>query len=97
MSGARFERLRRDNAALVGKLALIAVLMFGFGYALVPLYRAICDALGINVLSVSEVQTSAFGSQRGAVPNTQVDRSRTITVEFDANARGPWQIGGAHV
>ena len=92
MSGARFERLRRDNAALVGKLALIAVLMFGFGYALVPLYRAICDALGINVLSVSEVQTSAFGSQRGAVPNTQVDRSRTITVEFDANARGPWHF-----
>ncbi len=92
MSGARFERLRRDNAALVGKLALIAVLMFGFGYALVPLYRAICDALGINVLSVSEVQTSAFGSQRGAAPNTQVDRSRTITVEFDANARGPWHF-----
>jgi cytochrome c oxidase assembly protein subunit 11 len=92
MSGVRFERLRRDNAALVGKLALIAVLMFGFGYALVPLYRAICDALGINVLSVSEVQTSAFGSQRGAVPNTQVDRSRTITVEFDANARGPWHF-----
>ena len=92
MSGARFERLRRDNAALVGKLALIAVLMFGFGYALVPLYRAICDALGINVLSVSEVQTSAFGSKRAAAPNTQVDRSRTITVEFDANARGPWHF-----
>ena len=92
MSGVRFERLRRDNVALVGKLALIAVLMFGFGYALVPLYRAICDALGINVLSVSEVQTSAFGSQRGAAPNTQVDRSRTITVEFDANARGPWHF-----
>jgi cytochrome c oxidase assembly protein subunit 11 len=92
MNGARFERLRRDNAALVGKLALIAVLMFGFGYALVPLYRAICDALGINVLSVSEVQTSAFGSQRAAAPNTQVDRSRTITVEFDANARGPWHF-----
>ena len=92
MNGARFERLRRDNAALVGKLALIAVLMFGFGYALVPLYRAICDALGINVLSVSEVQTSAFGSPRAAAPNTQVDRSRTITVEFDANARGPWHF-----
>ena len=92
MSGARFERLRRDNVSLVGKLALIVALMFGFGYALVPLYRAICDALGINVLSVSEVQTSAFGSQRAPAPNTQVDRSRTITVEFDANARGPWHF-----
>jgi hypothetical protein len=33
--------------------------MFGFGYALVPMYRTICDALGINVLSLSERVTSA--------------------------------------
>ena len=84
--------LLRDNRALVGKLALIVALMFGFGYALVPLYRAICDALGINVLSVSEIQTSSIGSKAGAAPNTQVDRTRTITVEFDANARGPWHF-----
>jgi cytochrome c oxidase assembly protein subunit 11 len=83
--------LLRDNRALVGKLALIVALMFGFGYALVPLYRAICDALGINVLSVSEIQTSSIG-KAGAAPNTQVDRTRTITVEFDANARGPWHF-----
>jgi cytochrome c oxidase assembly protein subunit 11 len=79
---AERSRLARDNRALVGKLALIAALMFGFGYALVPLYRAICDALGINVLSTSE----------NVMPNTQVDRSRTITVEFDANSRGPWDF-----
>jgi cytochrome c oxidase assembly protein subunit 11 len=83
--------LVRDNTALLGKLALIVALMFGFGYALVPLYRAICDALGINVLSVSEIQTSSVG-KTGAAPNTQVDRTRTITVEFDANARGPWHF-----
>jgi cytochrome c oxidase assembly protein subunit 11 len=83
--------LVRDNTALLGKLALIVALMFGFGYALVPLYRAICDALGINVLSVSEIQTSSIG-KTGAAPNTQVDRTRTITVEFDANARGPWHF-----
>jgi cytochrome c oxidase assembly protein subunit 11 len=87
----RAARLKRDNVALVGKLALIVALMFGFGYALVPLYRAICDALGINVLSVSEIQTSSIG-KTGAAPNTQVDRTRTITVEFDANARGPWHF-----
>ena len=40
----------RNNAALVKKLALIVVLMFAFGYALVPMYRSICEALGINVL-----------------------------------------------
>ncbi|MFN7695621.1 MAG: cytochrome c oxidase assembly protein, partial [Burkholderiales bacterium] len=58
--------------------------MFGFGYALVPLYRAICEALGINVLSETERSDQA--------KNTQVDFSRTITVEFDANARGPWDF-----
>jgi cytochrome c oxidase assembly protein subunit 11 len=85
------KRLLRDNRQLVAKLALIAALMFGFGYALVPLYRAICNALGINILSVSERTTSAFG-KKTALPNTQIDRTRTITVEFDANARGPWQF-----
>jgi cytochrome c oxidase assembly protein subunit 11 len=43
------------------------------------------------VLSVSEIQTSSIG-KAGAAPNTQVDRTRTITVEFDANARGPWHF-----
>lgn len=88
---ARASRLARDNRALVAKLALIAALMFGFGYALVPLYRAICDALGINVLSASELKAAAFGRD-GPASNTQVDRSRTVTVEFDANARGPWDF-----
>jgi cytochrome c oxidase assembly protein subunit 11 len=84
-------RLLRDNRQLVAKLALIAALMFGFGYALVPLYRAICNALGINILSLSEQTTSALG-RKSVAPNTQIDRSRTITVEFDANARGPWHF-----
>ena len=85
------KRLLRDNQQLVIKLALITALMFGFGYALVPLYRAICNALGINVLSVSEQTTSALGKKTVA-PNSQIDRTRTITVEFDANARGPWEF-----
>lgn len=81
--------LRRDNLRMVGKLAVVAALMFGFGYALVPMYRAICTALGINVLSVAELRTLERAPGSG---NTQVDRSRTITVEFDANARGPWDF-----
>ncbi|NWG73015.1 MAG: cytochrome c oxidase assembly protein [Rubrivivax sp.] len=87
---ARSRVLRADNWRLTGKLAVVAAAMFGFGYALVPMYRAICDALGINVLSVSERITSGQGKV-GQV-NTQVDTSRTITVEFDANARGPWDF-----
>jgi cytochrome c oxidase assembly protein subunit 11 len=82
-------RLARDNAAMLGKLAVIAVAMFGFGYALVPLYESICEALGINVLSIAEREATSFGKDR---PNGQVDTSRTITVEFDANAHGPWSF-----
>lgn len=82
--------LRRDNRRMVGKLAVIALAMFAFGYALVPMYRSICEALGINVLSLSEREASRVG-ERGPV-NTQVDLSRTITVELDANARGPWSF-----
>ena len=83
--------LRRDNRRMVGKLLVVTALMFGFGYALVPLYRAICTALGINVLSLSE--RLAQDGVRGTGPaSTQVDASRTITIEFDANARGPWDF-----
>ena len=88
---SRTQRLSRDNRRLLAKLALIALVMFGFGYALVPLYRAICEALGINVLSVSEIRTSS-APRSTIAPNTQIDRTRAITVEFDANARGPWDF-----
>ena len=84
--------LRRDNRVMLAKLAVVAVLMFGFGYALVPIYKAICDALGINVLSISERQASGFSWTKSSSANTQVDPSRTVTVEFDANARGPWEF-----
>ncbi len=81
--------LRRDNRQLVGKLVVVVGLMFGFGYALVPMYRAICTALGINVLSLSERQHAV---RADGAKNTQIDLSRSISVEFDANARGPWEF-----
>lgn len=84
--------LRGDNLRMTGKLVVIAALMFGFGYALVPLYKAICDALGINVLALAEQRSGASSGVRERPANTQVDRSRTVTVEFDANARGPWDF-----
>jgi len=86
-------RALADNRRMLMKLMVVVVMMFGFGYALVPMYRAICDALGINVLSLSE-QRVATGSWSGraSAANTQVDTTRLITVEFDANARGPWDF-----
>ena len=69
------------NQQTLVKLLVVAVAMFGFGYALAPFYRAICDALGLN--SVVKADT---------VANTQVDTGRLLTVEFDANLRSnlPW-------
>ena len=91
---SRFSLLTSDNRRMVGKLLVITLAMFAFGYALVPLYRSICNALGINVLSRAELsQPGAPGKSRAA--NSQVDVSRTITVEFDANARGPWSFAPA--
>jgi cytochrome c oxidase assembly protein subunit 11 len=81
--------LRAENRKMVGKLAVVAAGMFAFGYALVPLYEHICEALGINILALGEKQVPGGSTARA---NTQVDRTRTITVEFDANARGPWMF-----
>ncbi|MCZ2440220.1 MAG: cytochrome c oxidase assembly protein [Burkholderiales bacterium] len=80
------------NRRLLGKLLVIVALMFAFGYALVPMYRAICQVLGINVLSITEQRTQSWLGLAGSARNTQVDSTRTITVEFDANARGPWDF-----
>jgi cytochrome c oxidase assembly protein subunit 11 len=82
--------LRSDNLRMVGKLVVIAALMFAFGYALVPIYRSICKALGINVLSLTE--QAVPGNSSNFKTNTQIDATRTITVEFDANARGVWDF-----
>jgi cytochrome c oxidase assembly protein subunit 11 len=85
----------RHNAAMLGKLAVVALGMFAFGYALVPLYRQICEATGINILALTERDVPGNGAAgKGVVSptNTQVDLTRSITVEFDANARGPWMF-----
>jgi len=75
---------------MLGKLAVIIVGMFSFGYAMIPLYKHICEVTGINILAFGETQVPGASSKAAA--NTQVDTSRTITVEFDANARGPWEF-----
>ncbi|MCB1973344.1 MAG: cytochrome c oxidase assembly protein [Burkholderiaceae bacterium] len=85
----------RENARMVGKLAIVALGMFAFGYGLIPIYKRICEVTGINILALSERQVPGNGQAGKDVripSNSQVDRSRTITVEFDANARGPWSF-----
>ena len=89
MNASRARALLVDNRRMVGKLLVVTLLMFGFGYALVPIYKAVCSALGINVLSLNELQTGAGPANP---VNGQVDLARTVTIEFDANARGPWDF-----
>ena len=64
-------------------LMVMAVVMFGFGYALIPVYKQMCELLGINELTQKDDTVKA---------NTQVDLTRTITVELDGNSQGPWRF-----
>ena len=80
------------NRTVLKKLCVVVVGMFAFGYALVPMYKALCEATGINILALAELETPG---QKAVVPsNTQIDKTRTITVEFDANTRGGTNLGG---
>jgi cytochrome c oxidase assembly protein subunit 11 len=82
----------RRNLLMFKKLLVVSAGMFAFGYALVPMYKAICEFTGINILALGEREIPGSGNARAKVKNTQVDASRTITVEFDANVRGPWKF-----
>ncbi len=87
-NGARHEDTpgRTQNLRMLGKLVVVVGAMFAFGYALVPLYDAICEVTGLN--SVTKVDRGAAEFAR----NTQVDASRKIVVEFDANSHGAWRF-----
>ena len=70
------------NRQMMGKLLVVAVGMLGFGFAMVPMYRQICEAIGIT-------------QQRVVAPgaNTQVDMSREVNVELLASSAGlPWKF-----
>ena len=70
----------------LAKIVLIPVLMFGFGFAMVPLYDVFCDITGLNG-KTGRIEASA-------VDANQVDTSRTIEVRFLANISNglPWSF-----
>ncbi len=71
-----------DNRRLLRKLLVVSIAMFGFGFALVPLYEKICQVTGIR---------SLLRPDHVVANNTQVDRSRQVTIEFDSNTHKlPW-------
>ncbi len=74
-----------DNRKVVRNLLFVVIGMFGFGFALVPLYDVFCDITGLNGKTNSEAYVST---------STEVDISRTIRVEFLANIDTdlPWDF-----
>ena len=82
--------IKTENLKMTAKLVVVALGMSAFGYALVPIYQAICKMTGINILALGEKDIP--GAKAKFLANTQVDKTRIITVEFDANARGPWDF-----
>ena len=70
-----------NNLVTLKKLLIVACAMFGFGFALVPFYKKICEVTGVNNVLKAD-----------AVTNSQVDTARFLTVEFDTNLRNdlPW-------
>ncbi len=78
---------RQQNAKTVRWMFLIVAGMFGFGFAMVPLYDLLCSVTGLNGSTTGRIQdTSLYASK--------VDLNRTITVEFDStnNAELPWEF-----
>jgi len=73
------------NAKMLGKLAVVAAVMFGFAYALIPVYKQICELTGINVLTQKEEGVAPAAAM-------QIDQTRLVTVQFDANTQGPWRF-----
>jgi len=74
--------LQKDNRRLSLRLAIVAAGMFAFGFALVPFYNQICVALGINSIE-----------EKAEAVNSQVDQSRTVTIELDSTAHNlPWRF-----
>ena len=74
--------LTHANRVLLHKLLVVAAGMFAFGFALVPIYKKICESAGLYNLA-----------QADEVGNTQIDRNRLLTIEFDGNTRGlPWEF-----
>ena len=69
--------VQRENFLMVRKLAVVTALMFAFGYALVPLYKAICEMTGINVLALGEQ------ALKGVAPIACEHPSGYLTYDYD--------------
>jgi cytochrome c oxidase assembly protein subunit 11 len=72
-----------DSKSLAGRLLIMAVAMFGFGFLLVPIYDAFCEITGLGGKTNSIAATDV---------STEVDQNREINLEFvtTVNQYAPW-------
>lgn len=75
-----------NDDKISGKLAIFALAMFGFGFALIPLYDVFCDVTGLNG-KTGEITAES-------VSKLFIDYERLVTVEFDTNVNSelPWEF-----
>ncbi len=78
----------KHNNKIRIKLLVMVLAMFAFGFALIPFYKTICEITGINILSLSEQNNN----QKIDLKNTQIDKSRKITIELDTNVHGGFKF-----
>lgn len=77
---------RTRNAKITWRLSLMVVGMFGFGFALVPLYDLLCEVTGLG--------GKTGGAYAYEPANTRPDTTRLISVNFttNTNAGMPWEF-----
>jgi cytochrome c oxidase assembly protein subunit 11 len=81
MSSVPADDLASRNRLMLRKILVICAGMLAFAFAMVPLYRQVCKAVGIN-------QERTLG-----LSNTQVDASRMVEVDLVASTSGlPWRF-----
>ena len=78
---------RITNQRLVLVLTMAVFLMFGFGYALVPLYDLFCEITGIG-------GKPTVAATQNDDPDLEIDLSRSVSIEFTGNSTNgfPWSI-----
>src|SRR5437588_12714419 len=73
---------RRSNRSLLKRLVTVVVVMFGFGFAMIPFYNKICEVTGLRNIDIAD----------DAV-NTQIDAGRAVRIELDGNLNKlPWRF-----
>ncbi|RBP53083.1 cytochrome c oxidase assembly protein [Arenicella xantha] len=82
---AKFQGGRSQRGNIVVKLVVIAVLMFGFGYALVPLYEAFCRVTGFGGKTDIIEEAAANAA-------TVSDREVAVTFTSHSHTSLPWEF-----